>query len=196
MSDQLLLPGMAAPQTPVSTYRFFLALFPDVSTAGALSLLASQVSERHGMRGRPRPEKLLHMTLHYFDDYTEFPSKDMRATEMAAAKFATLPPFEVTFDRVKSFDGRPGNHPCVLVDEGGSANPELRELKRRLVSILGLGKGEHGEFAPHVTLLYDGMRLTEEAVQPVTWTVREVVLVRGHTGKGIYEHYRTWPLQG
>lgn len=182
MSDQFLLPGMTEPQTSVPIYRFFLALFPDASTASNLHQLAEDIRGRHGMRGKPRPEKLLHVTLHYFGDYAELPSKDMRATEMAAAKFTTLAPFEVTFDRVKSFSGRPGNRPCVLVDEGGLANPELRELKRRLVSVLGLGKGERGEFAPHVTLLYDNMSLTEGTVPPVTWTAREVVLVRGHTG--------------
>lgn len=195
MSD-FFLPGMAAPAVPAPIFRFFLALFPEKGVRTKLVHLAQMTRDRHGMRGNPRPAELLHITLHYFGDYAELPDKVLFAAEMAVAKCTTLPSYEVTFDRVKSFNGRPGNRPCVLVDGGASANPELRELERRLVSVLGLGKGERGEFVPHVTLLYDGVAVPEEKVQPVTWTVREVVLVRGHTDKALYEHHRTWPLQG
>lgn len=195
MSD-LFLPGMTGAANTAPPCRFFLALFPDAGTAARLHALGHDTRAAHRMKGKPRSEALLHVTLHYFDDYAELPARVEHAAEMAAAKCATLPPFAVTFDRVKSFSGRPGNRPCVLVDGGSGANPELRELKRRLFSVLGPGKGERGEFVPHVTLLYDAAPLAEEAVEPVTWTVREVVLVRGHPGKGIYERYRTWPLQG
>lgn len=195
MSD-LFLPGMNPPAQAPAIYRFFLALFPDAAAAAALNRLGAEIARRRGLRGRPRREDLLHVTLHYFDDYAELPGRVMQAAETAAAKAAAVPPFEAAFDRVKSFGHRPGNHPCVLVDGGGGANAALHELKRRLVSVLGPGKGERGAFVPHVTLLYDRQALPEEAVPRVTWTVREIVLVRGHIGQGIYEHYRRWPLQG
>jgi len=48
------------------------------------------------------------------------------------------------------------------------------------------------QWTPHVTLLYDAQRIAENAIAPVTWTVRELVLVHSRRGEGRYVQLGRW----
>ncbi len=192
MSEQLSLPGMS--KQPQEMHRLFLALFPDAQTAAHIGQLAQQVRDKHGMRGKPRPTDHFHVTLHFCGDFPQVPEALVRAISMAAAKTAaTMPPFEVSFDRVKSFANKASNRPCVLLDDG--SNAALREFHRNLVTAFGKARGgQEPRFTPHITLLYDDHVVAEELVNPVSWTVSEFVLV--HSCKGCYNSLGHWALRG
>ncbi|WP_420997996.1 2'-5' RNA ligase family protein [Cupriavidus sp. 30B13] len=105
-----------------------------------------------------------------------------------------VPPFGVTFDRISSFNGRPGHHPLVLTASAGL--DELIRLEQRLGDALrGTGlRVSRARFTPHLTLLYDEVRCDRRAIGPITWTVREFVLIHSWLGKTRYEVKGRWPL--
>ena len=149
-----------------------------------------------GLSGKPRPRGHLHVTLHCVGDYPDVPEQVVDATIKACASvLASQPSFEVIFDQVKSFRGRPGNLPFVLVNPNGNA--ALLELHRLLITELAkhrLASRGDFKFVPHVTMLYDKYNVPEQPVSPVRWTVKEVVLVLSHLGVTKYERLGCWTL--
>jgi 2'-5' RNA ligase len=111
-----------------------------------------------------------------------------------------VPPFEVTFDRVLSFKGRPGHRPLVLTGETG-LNP-LIDFQQALGEALGKALGKAGlrlsraRFTPHLTLLYDEGKFDPRPIEPITWTVRDFVLIHSWLGKTLYVEKGRWPLKG
>ena len=103
-----------------------------------------------------------------------------------------MPSFAVSFDRIASFRGRPGNHPFVLL--GGDGLSRLRLFRQTLGAEMtrkGLRHLVKADFNPHVTLLYDKRKVEEQPIEPIFWTVGEFVLIHslhGHT------HLARWPL--
>jgi 2'-5' RNA ligase len=187
MSDQLSLPGM--PSQSQEIHRLFLALFPDANAASHITQLSQELRTKHDLRGKPRSVDHLHLTLLFLKEHPIVPESVVQAARMAATKVAaSTSPFDVTFDRVKSFTNKPTNRPCVLLDDGSNAS--LREFHRELVA--AFRKAER--FTPHITLLYDNKIVAEERVTPVRWTVNEFVLV--HSCQGNYESLGRWTLQG
>ena len=51
-------------------------------------------------------------------------------------------------------------------------------------------------YEPHLTLLYDDRCVAEQAIDIVSWTVREFVLVHSLHGQGRYVMLGRWPLPG
>jgi RNA 2',3'-cyclic 3'-phosphodiesterase len=52
-------------------------------------------------------------------------------------------------------------------------------------------------FEPHVTLLRDRTRvakLDERVIEPIGWTVRDLVLIHSSLGRGRYQLYGRWQL--
>jgi len=99
-----------------------------------------------------------------------------------------MPPFEVCFDRVLSYANKQVKHPVVLTD-GSDGNNELMALHRELRVALGMGKSS---FSPHITLLCDTKDVAAESIEPIRWTVDEVVLIRSEVGATKYEHLGRW----
>ncbi len=184
----------AEPAPVVKDQNLFFAVFPDMDRAEEMRQFAQQLCDLHELLGDPILPKKLHVPLHAFKEFGRLEESLVQAGKMAGAKVARLiKPFEVTFDRVKSFP-TPDRKPCVLVgdDEG---NAPLRELHRQLMTVLGKVKnGKVPGYTPHLTLLYDEKAVEEEELAPVTWTARELVLV--HSAGGIYDLRGRWPLQG
>jgi len=161
-----------------------------------MASLQAESRDQFGLRGKFRPRNILHVTLHHIGDYPETPERIIEmASEACATAFTSQPSLEITFDHVKSFSGRPGNLPFVLVNPSG--NEPLTELHRRLITELAKRKlASRGDFklVPHVTLLYDRERVPEQPVTPVSWRVNEVVLILSYLGETKYERLRCWPL--
>jgi 2'-5' RNA ligase len=59
-----------------------------------------------------------------------------------------------------------------------------------------LGRWVKPHCLPHVTLLYDDDNIASHPIEPVGWTVREVVLVRSLYGSGRYEYLARHVLGG
>lgn len=194
MNTQLTL--FQAPAPARKNFRLFVGIFPDAEAVNLICEQQLHLSDRFGLSGKPRPSDHLHITLHHIGDYPDVPEQVVAAaTKTCASALAGRSSFEVAFDHVKSFRGRPGSLPFVLVNPNG--NFALLELHRLLITELAkhrlAGRGDL-QFAPHVTLLYDKHSVPEQPACPVRWTVKEVVLVLSHLGATKYERLGNWTL--
>jgi 2'-5' RNA ligase len=176
------------------TDRYFLAIFPPAEIGDQLAALGTKLRGDLGLKGRVQATSRLHITTHHLGDYTEErPDIVARASEAAAR--LSVKPFDVTFTSAASFSGRPGNKPFVLRGTDGVKEVEAfqaalnEELKKS-----GLAKWAK-PYTPHITLLYDGEQIPEQAIAPVTWTVTEFALVRSLLGQTQHIVLSTWPLR-
>jgi len=178
-------------------YSYFLACFPDFYAATHLTHLLREKCARHGLLGPPLGESRFHLSLYSlpYDGGTE--EDFVRHVGVAAEQTAnSIPPFEVQFSRVGSFENRSGNRPFVLLDH--SERTILRQFREDLGSALkssGFRCGKTG-FLPHVTLLYDQRSVAEEEVETVSWVVNEFVLVCSLVGETKYDFLERWKLCG
>lgn len=171
----------------------FFALRPPEALASEIGRLANRSKQLFGLKGPAIPAPRLHITLSYLGLH----AGDLVALAEKAAEGLSARPVEVTFDRMVSFKGKPGNQPLVLV--GGEQLIGLRFLQRQLALELkrvGLASAAKAPFTPHITLLYDRVTVPETPIDPITWTVRELVLVQSVVGLGRHIDLRTWPLLG
>jgi len=196
MSQQLSLLG--DPKPKASNFSLFLALFPDLCTASQITELAANLRLRQEMSGKLCPVRHLHVTLHHLDFYPEVPEEVVEAVgRVCRPVVARTTPFDVHFDRVKSLHAGPGHSPLVLT-EGENGNPALVDFRRRVGLELarhGLGKASES-FLPHVTLLYDKHNLPESLIDPVSWTVRDLMLIGSEVGLAKYHELGCWKLRG
>jgi 2'-5' RNA ligase len=59
----------------------------------------------------------------------------------------------------------------------------------------GLGGATQGDFKPHVTLTRDDKRISPKPIDPISWMVRDFVLIHSLLGKTTHIHLARWPLQ-
>ncbi len=170
------------------TDRLFFAALPDPKTAVRISDLACRLKIGHELSGRLLRPEHFHVTLFHVGDDSERLSSDMVDTLVERAAAVTMPAFKVRFDRVGSFR----NGAFVLRGEEGTIGLEV--LQQRLSDTLDSRPGRARPFTPHVTLLRDSHRVEEHDIQPIEWTVREVVLVHSLLGKTEHRHLARLPL--
>jgi 2'-5' RNA ligase len=195
-TGQLSFPGLEPEPDRPRTDRLFFAIFPDQKTAANIAEQAEQLREVYGLEGRPlRPERF-HITVNHLDDFAGVPERIVKAAREAASA-VKAPPFEVSFDYAMSFKGRRGNRPFVL--RGGYGLADLIAFQGALgleMAKAGLGRYVEGSFTPHVTLLYDDLVVQEVPIEPIRWTVRELVLVHSLLGQGKHVALDRWSLKG
>ena len=180
---------------PEPTDRLFFAIFPPADAALNAAAIAEDLRERHRLRGKPLASDRLHVTLNHLGDYAGVPN-DIVAAAMRAGAAISAPAFEVGFDRVTSFSSRPRNKPVILRGEEGLA--PLIAFQQALALQMrkaGLGRLAEQNYVPHVTLLYDDAGVTQEAIEPVGWSVREFVLVHSLLGQTRHIVLARWPLR-
>ena len=196
MPDQPSFPGFELRPPSRRTDRLFLGVFPDLDAAERAASLSRSLRKELNLRGRPLPPERLHITLHHIDDYAGLPQWVVAAICDAAGTVG-MGPFEVEFDRVASFSGRPGNRPLVL--RGGDGLAELMKFQRGLgtaITRARVGRPVASQFTPHVTLLYDDIQVEERAVEPIRWTVSEFILVHSLLGQRRHVPLARWSLSG
>jgi 2'-5' RNA ligase len=190
---------------PKPTDRLFFALFPSEEAISQIVKTSQQLRDEHGLTGKSLSNDRLHVTLHHVGDYAGgLPNGLVEAAQDVAAKIA-MSAFEVTFDRAMSFAGRPRNRPFVLRgnenvkqgSEGGLA--ALMAFQKTMYLAMcraGLqGPRANAKFAPHVTLMYDDQGISEQAVEPVSWSAHDFVLVHSLLGQTRHIHLGRWPIQ-
>jgi 2'-5' RNA ligase len=171
------------------TDRLFLAVLPDQDTAARIAEKARHLRLSHGLTGRGvRPEHF-HVTLCHAGDGTGLPSDVVDRVKARAATVA-MPPFRVCFDRAGSFK----NGALVLRGDDGTIGLEV--LQQRLSDALNEQPLKARAFTPHVTLLRDSHRVPEQHIEPIEWTVREIVLVHSLLGRTTHRHIARWSLTG
>jgi RNA 2',3'-cyclic 3'-phosphodiesterase len=175
--------------------RLFFSLFPDPETAGRIGQLARQLRRDHHLKGRPLLAARFHCSLFGFDSPDGVPDRVL-AKAREAALLVTASPFRVSFNSVVSFSERADCHPLVLIgDDGVVGLTRLRSSLCSAIRAVGLRSRHSSEFTPHVTLLYDTRRVTEVPIEPIGWTVREIVLVLSLTGQTKYVVQGRWQLE-
>lgn len=176
--------------------RIFFAILAESAIAGPLARKAVDLDRELGLQGWFVPEDHIHISLVGLGDHDGFPQELVeiacRIGSMIVAK-----PFEVSFDRLSAFGGG------SLVLRGGSgSNPALQEFWRNLTALISdspLKCFLTKSIEPHVTLLRDEARvpkIRERSIDPVSWLVRDFVLIHSLIGKGVYKERGRWQLTG
>lgn len=192
MNELSLFPEMPSPSEEQQITSVFLAILPDPVAAGQITRCAQEVKARHALKGAPRPAGRFHITLQSFDHSPRAMQRSVQVAQIIASKSVQgISPFEVRFDRVKSFANKKSNFPCVLTDHGG--NEPLRTFAAKLQHEAG---SKDTRYTPHVTLLYDDQLVEEEAVDPVSWMVKEIVLLKAVMKSKTFDELGRWSLQG
>jgi 2'-5' RNA ligase len=169
------------------TDRLFLAVLPDAETASRIAQTARHLRLSHGLSGKPlRPEHFHVPLCHIEDGMGVTPDKVEEVS--ACATRVEMPAFRVRFDRAESFK----NGALVLRGDDGTIGLDI--LQQRLSDALDDGPRRARSFTPYVTLLRDGNHVPEQAIEPVEWMVREVVLVHSLLGRAAHRHIARWTL--
>jgi len=156
------------------TGRLFLAVLPDPDTAERIAQTARHLRISHGLSGKPLRPDQLQITLCPVEDRPDLGPEGV-----------AMPAFRVCFDRAESFR----NGALAL---RGDDTIGLDVLQQRLSDALDGEPRQARPFTPHVTLLRDGHRVPEQRIEPIEWTVREVVLMRSQDGRST--PVARWPL--
>ena len=178
-----------------ATDRLFFAVFPDAMTASGIAALATGLRRQHALHGQPLHVDRLHVTLHHLGDYAGLPA-DVLAAANAAAGSVDAGAFDAAFDSAASFPARGRAAPFVLL--GGEALAPLHAFQRQLgerMAACGLARLVERRFTPHVTLLYDRRNVALQDVPPITWRVREFVLVHSLLGRTEHRVLGRWVLR-
>jgi 2'-5' RNA ligase len=171
------------------TDRLFLAVLPDEGTSACIAERTRHLRLSHGLTGKGvRPEHF-HVTLCHVGDSVGL-LRDVVDDVKKRASHVTMPPFRVCFDRAESF--RNG----ALVLRGDDGVIGLDVLQQRLSDALDDEPRKARGFTPHVTLLRDSHRVPEQHIEPIEWTIRELVLVHSLLGRTTHRHLARWSLTG
>lgn len=187
--------SLAGFESRSQTDRLFFCLFPPASAREAIAVETDGLRAEHSLTGRSIEPARLHVTLHHLGDHVDAREDIVQAASGAASRIA-IAPFELSLVSAVSFAGREGNHPCVLQGTAERQPVHLlwRELSNQLMAA-GLGRYLRREFVPHLTLLYDKRMLPVQAVEPISWTVRDFSLVRSLLGQSRHQVLGTWQLR-
>lgn len=192
-AQQPSLEGVA-PASP-KTDRLFFALRPDAPAVARIERLIADLRRDHGLKGKALGASRFHVTLLHMGDFPALPRELVDAACAAAQALTAIPAFKLGFDRVGSFSRRPSNMPLVLLgEEGVIAAKAFQQALEKAMARAGEGRGDTSHYTPHLTLLYDDTHVARRAIEPITWTVSEFVLVRSLIGKSRHEVLARWPL--
>jgi len=172
--------------------RLFLAAVPDARTAACIYHLAEVVKRARRFDGKLIEPDCLHKTLFFLDDGRGSRERTVRMT-CEAAQQERMPSFEVSFDRIASFRGKPGHHPFALLGDDGLSRLLWRTPDAAMARN-GLRHLVTTDFTPHVTLLYDKRKVDEQPIEPIFWRGRRVRAHLIHSMDG-HTHLARWPLR-
>jgi len=174
------------PEQRPDRHRVFFALWPEAATRGAISRATRAAVQSSG--GRPVAKERLHLTVAFLGELTAAGLETARAVP----PLALGGPFELTLDTIGVWP-----ESKVLWLAPSTAPLPLGELEARLWDALAERgfRADERVYRPHVTLARRA-RPIEAAVEPVSWTVRDLALVESFPdGRNVhYEVLERWPL--
>jgi 2'-5' RNA ligase len=170
-----------------------LAIKPDAVAAAQIHRLAEIIKRARGFKGALIGPERLHISLFVLGWWDDWAEETITKVDRAAAELKVLP-FEVTLDRTMSFLN---SQAFVLVGGGGVDRLKaFHTLFGATMKRNHLPCPAHTIFTPHVTLLYDKRVVDEQPIEPISWTVREFVLVRSLHGQTRHIDVARWQLHG
>ena len=167
--------------------RLFLAVVPDAVTSARIAETARRLRISHNLVGKPVRAEHFHINLYGLDGGIDASIAGIELVKERVSQ-VVMPAFRVGFDRAQSFK----NGALVLRSEAEVIGLEI--LQQRLCDALDGRPGKARPFTPYVTLLHDGYRVPEQRVEPIEWTVRELVLVHTVIGRMMHRHLTRWSL--
>jgi RNA 2',3'-cyclic 3'-phosphodiesterase len=172
----------------------FFALKPSLDAAQQAKRLGRHLRNKFGLSGAPLMPRCFHVSLFGLGCYGELADETITAACEAAAS-VTMKRFLIAFDYVESFGGNL-KYPVVLTgDEGVTGITMLRHELIAALRKIGLVGAREPHFAPHMTLLYDPRKVREQAVEEISWTASDFLLVRSLHGQSRHELLGRWPLR-
>lgn len=179
---------------PPDDHVFFAIPVPNEVQPQVVALQTS-LRREHELAARPIASHRLHISLHSLGPYTSLPLKALATAIQAGAAVKTAP-FQVTFDRVLSFRSS-GALPLVLAGGPGliALCAVYTALGVKLVQTFP-GLPVRSSFTPHVTLLYVDHPIAEQAIETISWTVHEFVLIHSVLGRRQHIVLVRFPLRG
>lgn len=173
------------------TDRLFFAVLPDAETVDAICTARRELCEKTGLSGADVPPQRLHVPLlRVADDVVPPTAEDIDAI-MRQAGTVEMTPFRVSFGGVKSVARG------ALVLTAGRGGATLEKLSTRLRDALSPpGTESRRAVLPHMTLMRSETILRARRLEPIAWTVREVVLVHSLLGKATHRPVGKLPLRG
>ena len=189
--------GAAQPARPPSDGdSVFFAIQPDPDTATRAEELARAQQCRHGLAGKLRPARVLHVSLVALGNY-EALSRDAIAAACKAASTVQVSRFVVALDHLRNFNNAEGYAVVLAGDDGVVGLMALYDALDAAMKAVWPKRKGRSDIKPHMTLLYSPRMVPEVILdEPVTWTAREFVLVRSRNGQTRYERLGCWPLRG
>lgn len=171
--------------------KLFFAFRPDEVASTAIQSLGRRLKTAHRLRGRVIAPERLHNTLAAVHDTGAISENIARAKAIGDRLWHRS--FQVRFDWTGSFKGHDRGHPFVL--RGGEGLESLSEFRAVLrTRMQHAGFAVDHSFTPHVTLLWADRCVEDYPVAPISWTVRELVLIASLQGYSRHIDLERWPL--
>ncbi len=174
-------------------HRVFFALQPDAQATERIAAVTADARRRHGLIGKPTPATRLHLSLNVVGGFRGPPPRAAIDKAASAVAGVSARPFVIALNRVESWQGDP--HPLVLTGEEGLIGASaLHATLHKALRAVEMAPRREPELSAHIALLWDRREAPAEFVEPVTWTVREFVLIDSVLGEGRHEVLGRWPL--
>ena len=177
-------------------YKLYFALQPPAEVAEqALRVLGSlQPAER--FTAKAMAPARLHVSLNWVGGFGRPPTGIVdKAREVGAA--VTLRPFDISFNRIGTWQSGDGPWPLVLWgDEGVIGAWTLHKALHRAMLRPGMAPRREPIFEPHMSLMWDQAVMPEAFIDPIRWTAREFVLLQSVYGEGRLDVLARFPLSG
>jgi 2'-5' RNA ligase len=183
------------PRRPKHPERVFLGFFPDETAAHKADQLGRRLSREIGLTGHMLDIDRFHTSILHMGDRKRLYSDDIFAAELAA-KAVRIPPFEIIYGQMGSFQGvpkkgRPLKHPLVLL---AAKRPVIELYEALSVELRKYGYRVPEDFQPHLTLSYNKQFVPMRAIEPIKFVVKEFALIHSKLWLTEYEILRTWTL--
>jgi 2'-5' RNA ligase len=172
----------------------FFAATPPSCVADDAVVLGRRVGRIHGLRAEVS-RRVLHLTLCGIGTLPGLSDAFLGAACEVAGRVAAWP-FEMRLDRIRSYPVGRAKLPLVAFDSARAPKMELfRRILFKDLLLRGLVRPRKLPDA-HMTLFYDRGVVPEESIDPISWMVREFVLIRSLNGRARHEVLGCWPLLG
>lgn len=178
-----------------ATARLLFMIQLEADAARRIDREAARLRAAHGLRGGGVRADRLHFTLHHLGDYPWLPAHVVEKACLAGEMIERRP-FDVVLDRIGAYRlaGKALDMVAVQGDHGVIGLTEFQRALGAAMNRAGLPHLVKRRFNPHVTVIYDGRHVPEQAIEPIRFRVDRFSLVHSRLGHTEHEVLATWRL--